>query len=546
MLVMTRGRGTRARWLIRLGLVLVPAILLSGAPPALAAPAAPGRVPPGQTQPGPGSAALTLPPGSASLAVPGTGERRPAFTSLTPIAARALPGSPRGRAATLDPVAAAAAKPRTPGVGAVKIGGAEVAASAASAWYCDEAITKSVAVGEDESGTQTARPNYLAEVGCNFYLAAATGVAGVVDRSDGFDGLLLSVGSPFAFTSFYYGASAGNLVVNGSQYDNARRVEVVFELYLQSPDRIPWGACNPLLGLRYLLCDGIGTDVLHIVVGTGPFDTGLRPAVVQQVSLGDSYASGNSAGNYYGPSGCYRSSYNYAWQINGLKTVSRATIALPNVVACSGARIIDIMHQGVGSPPKTGMPEQISALDPLNTRLVTISVGGNDLRFTKHLSDCYLGDCSGAPLLTTADLQTVQDRLTKLYKDVRARMRPDGVLAVMAYPLIFPAAGDPDVDYTTCPVTLAGLTGAELNRIQEAFTNVRDMLARAVNATGDQRVVLVDTLDALRGHSICSRDPWANGLQVADLDIFGSYHPNQTGHGVEATRIAQMFGLTVT
>ena len=512
-----------------------------------AAPADPTPAQPRQTQPGVGSSGLKAEPGSASLVVPGTGERRAAFTSLNPTGPRALPGSERGRAATLDPAAAAAAKPKSPADGAVKLRGAEIAPSTAQSWYCDEAISPTVRVDDDESGIQTARMDYVAEVGCNVYLAAASGVAGVVDRSTAFDGQLVHVGTPFSFAWDYYGASTGTLVVNGTQYDNARRVEIVFELYLRSPDFVPWGACNPLVNLRYLLCEGLGTDLLHIVVGTGAFDTGLRPPVIEQVALGDSFASGNAADNYYGPSSCFRSTNNYAWQTAGAKTPFDVTVAFPEVAACSGARINDIRNQpGVGLPPKHSTPAQITALEPFATRLVTISVGGNDLNFSDKLRMCLTSDCSGAPLFSASDLQTVQGRLTALYTEIRTKMRSDGVLAVMTYPNIYPAIGDTRVDPTRCLIYSNLITAAEQAQIDQATTDVRDMLARAVAATGmGSGVVLVDTVDALRGHSICSPDQqWASGLDLSDLRIFESHHPNKLGHGAEALRIKRAFGLS--
>jgi hypothetical protein len=514
---------------------------------AAAAPAEPTPAQPGPSQPGRGHGGSKPTPGPASLVVPGTGERRAAFTTLTPTGPRALPGSEQGRAATLDPATAAVTKPGRPADGAVKLRDAVVPVSSAQSWYCDEAIGRSAQVGEDpESGRQSLRLDYLAEVGCNVYLAGASGVAGVIDRSDGgFDGQLLHVGTPFSFAWYYYGASAGALEVDGSQYDGARRVEIVFELYLRSPEGIPWGACNPLVGLRYLLCEGLGSDLLHIVVGTGAFNTGLRPPVIEQVALGDSYASGNAADAYYGPSGCFRSMNNYAWQISGSKSPNRVTVDTPLVAACSGARINDI-ERGAGLPPKHATPPQINFLDRTTTRLVTITVGGNDLRFSDRLKDCILRNCSGAPLFNPSDLQTVQTRLADLYRSIRDKMRPEGVLAVMTYPNIFPAIGDTNVDFAVCPFYVSTITAEEQARIDQATTDVRNMLAGAVAATGDPRVVLVDTVDALRGHSICSRSPWASGFDLSDLDIFESFHPNNAGHGAEAQRIRDRLALSLT
>jgi hypothetical protein len=191
---------------------------------------------------------------------------------------------------------------------------------------------------------------------------------------DGYDGTLLYVGTPFSFSGYYYGASAGALRIPGDSYDGGRQVEIIFELYLLAPSGLIWGACGPLPGLRYLACDGLGTDLLHIVVGTGVLGTGLAAPVIRYVALGDSYSSGTGTGSYYGDgTSCRRSPLTYSNLIAG-KILGGLPIDVPTIKACHGARISDLYVTQVGW------------LNSNRTRLVTVSIGGNDLGFATTLN----------------------------------------------------------------------------------------------------------------------------------------------------------------
>jgi hypothetical protein len=200
------------------------------------------------------------------VTVPGTGKKVPAFQSLKPISPHTTAGA-RGNA--LDPKATP--KP-APGRGTNSFG--------PQSFYCDEVIDKNVSVY-----LQVLHVDYAADVYCNYYLYQADGVAGVIDRTPGYDGTILSVGSQFYFADDYYGYSSGGFELSGNEYAGARSIEVIEELYLDS--YYPWDSCNPLPGLRYLACDGLGTYLLHVVIGTGPFSTGLLDPLYMGAGQGD-------------------------------------------------------------------------------------------------------------------------------------------------------------------------------------------------------------------------------------------------------------------
>ncbi|MEU8612289.1 SGNH/GDSL hydrolase family protein [Actinoplanes sp. NPDC048791] len=500
--------------------------VLAGSTPALAAPAEPRDTRTRQEAFDPHPA---LP---GPVKIPGKGVRPAPFTTpLKPTRATALPGSEKTRANALAPDRAAAAGPSLR-----RVAGADEP----SQLYCEEQISQSTSVNAD-ADNYSATTQYLGRLGCNFYLDYAYGVAGIVDRSPSWDGDLLHVGTPFEFYRSYAGASAGGLRIPGDYYDGGRQIEVVFEVYLLAPYGVSWGACNPLPGLRYLLCDGLGTDLLHVVVGTGSFNTGLNPPVHRYTALGDSYSSGTGAFPYLGgadPASCRRSNATYGFDIAG-DGFQGLPIDRPNLKACHAARINDI-YQAQNPVSESAQLEYVKPY----TRFATVTIGGNDLGFGPKLRNCVVSDCSGAPLVTSAELSATQSRLTGVYRDIRSRMRADGYLVVLSYPAFLPNPddpADPQPSVSRCPATNSQITSAELRLIHQGTAQARDMIANAVAATGDPRVLFVDVFDAFRAHRVCSGDPWSNGVEA--LDPEDSFHPNARGYQAVGDRLRSALGL---
>ncbi|WP_175543781.1 SGNH/GDSL hydrolase family protein [Micromonospora pattaloongensis] len=507
--------------------ILIAVGVLAAAPPAVAAPSAP-----------PGTAAAPAagshkpwnpePELPGPVAVPRKGTKPAPFTTKTkPISPKALRGSEKATGNGLRAGTGAAVRGRS------------AAAEPGEPWYCTEYVTPRTSLNAD-SDNYSATVQYVAELGCNFYLDYAYGVAGIVDRSAGYDGTLLYVGSPFSFSQYYYGATYGGIQIPGDFYDGGRQVEVIFELYLLAPIGTAWGACGPLPGLRYLLCDGLGTDLLHIVLGTGAFTSGLSEPVIRYTALGDSYSSGTGAPPYLGspnPANCRRGNGTYSVQIQGDR-FRGLSIDRTNLKACHGARINELTApQSLEEFPQVEYVKQY-------TRLVTLTIGGNDLGFASKLRQCALSDCGGAPLVTPTELQTTQARLVSLYQNITSRMRSDAVLVVLSYPAFLPIPGvDPLPTSGSCFGTNATLDTAELTRIAEGTAQARDMIAAAVRATGDARVVFVDAFDAFQGHRVCSGDPWSNGFVLSDPEE--SFHPNARGYRAIADRLRQALGITL-
>ncbi|MDF3290161.1 SGNH/GDSL hydrolase family protein [Streptomyces silvisoli] len=137
------------------------------------------------------------------------------------------------------------------------------------------------------------------------------------------------------------------------------------------------------------------------------------------VAMGDSYSSGEGVSegdrDYY-PETNYRDKNNekerdachrsrYAWTRQATLPGASKSIGDmddawdPNMdyhlIACSGARTYNIMHNGVIQDNGGEVPQLDQGYLDDNTTLVTISVGGNDARFSDIVQKCLLSAGSG-------------------------------------------------------------------------------------------------------------------------------------------------------
>src|SRR5262249_963826 len=141
--------------------------------------------------------------------------------------------------------------------------------------FCTATVDYQVSdVVQDDFLEETGHVDYQAQVDCNFVLDGFDVVAGVFDRSPAFngetvDGDILSVGDEDKRSEDSGAASSGSLFVAAHYFDGGRMIEPAFEMFLLAPVGVTWGDCQPLPGLRYLACDGVGGAELHAIVGTG-------------------------------------------------------------------------------------------------------------------------------------------------------------------------------------------------------------------------------------------------------------------------------------
>jgi lysophospholipase L1-like esterase len=220
------------------------------------------------------------------------------------------------------------------------------------------------------------------------------------------------------------------------------------------------------------------------------------------VALGDSYSSGTGTRDYRLDPGCERGRNAYptlvAARHPGLDLV---------FVACGGAKTGDVLAR------------QVASAD--GARWVTITIGGNDLNFSGVLTTCAAPRSDGACNRKIERAQRlIRDELPAKLDDVYRAIRihaPAATVIVLGYPRLFTRQ---DCNAGTF------FSRGELDRLNQTADQLRDKTRERVLVAGPG-FVFMDAIPAFRGHEVCSRSEWLNGLSNPKTD---SYHPNRDGH----------------
>ncbi|MDQ6949268.1 MAG: SGNH/GDSL hydrolase family protein [Actinomycetota bacterium] len=316
------------------------------------------------------------------------------------------------------------------------------------------------------------------------------------------------------------------------------------------------------------------------------------------VALGDSYASGEGASsfdfstNIPGVNMCHRATNGWVQ-----KVAKAANLGAPDFAACSGALIDDLYAPSLingNDAPVAGNVREKAQLDHLNTvgpgastppKLVTLSLGGNNIGFPDVLADCIVGppgtpgkpDCAGRDARRKGHGTTVQDAigwltgtgrpagchdlpgiaqltgrpeqicgsappLHQVYEDILSRMAPGGKLLVLGYPQLFTQTphsqlfGGPSVACRVATVNLPGTlhldvssgdvvwlnrNALKLDSTINSEVNLASYWATTKKISATVQYVSVDS--SFKDHRLCDQAPWINPLilHFPDPTIFG-------------------------
>ncbi|MBZ4324009.1 SGNH/GDSL hydrolase family protein [Streptomyces huiliensis] len=213
--------------------------------------------------------------------------------------------------------------------------------------------------------------------------------------------------------------------------------------------------------------------------------------------LGDSYSSGVGAGPYDPLSGlCLRSP-----RAHGPLWAAAHGVRDFRFPACAGATSEDVLRKQVG------------VLDP-GTRLVTLTLGGNDVGYSGVMLACTVGlpgTCDAATDRAEAEMdRSLPRRLDAAYHAI-AQRAPRARVVVLGYPYLF---GGPSCLVPSPP---------NARRMDRALDHLDAVIADRARAA---RFTYLDARRAFAGHGACTGAPWIHPAQPAFWEAF---HPNAAG-----------------
>jgi lysophospholipase L1-like esterase len=247
---------------------------------------------------------------------------------------------------------------------------------------------------------------------------------------------------------------------------------------------------------------------------TAPPDPAALPVGARYVAIGSSFASGPGLAPMSDPA-CGRAQAGYPALV-----AVELDLALENV-SCAATTTDNVLTKPHDTGTDTRAPQ--GAAVTVGTRLVTMTIGGNDVGYATLLDDLACvdnGTCPGARpdrAGVESALDTVVDRLVATVDTVRERA-PRARVLLVTYPRIVPPSGTcPEIVLTEQSAEFAGDVG---RRLDEAFT----VAARRSGA------VLVDVYAASAGHDACAADPWVGGwLPYDNPGGVRAFHPTEAG-----------------
>ena len=244
------------------------------------------------------------------------------------------------------------------------------------------------------------------------------------------------------------------------------------------------------------------------------------------VALGDSYAAGPFIPNPLLPLGCLKSSNNYAH-------LAAPGIGLPlRDATCSGAKTTH-MTQPQNVDPDGPNPPQFNSL-AADTRVVSISIGGNDIGFSSIIENCAAWHPFGSPcrdrhVVNGNDeisnrINATAPLVDAVLDGIRARA-PAARVFVLNYPSIFPPTG------SGCWPSLP-IAWNDVSYLRSKHLQLNQMLANQAAANGATLVNWYSASigrDACKGSSVRWVEPIVPGNPAAPV------HPNQRGMQGAAT-----------
>lgn len=316
------------------------------------------------------------------------------------------------------------------------------------------------------------------------------------------------------------------------------------------------------------LIGGIAAAALLVLAPLAPAsaETEARAPSLNVTLLGDSYSAGNGAGSYEPgtESTSYRSTINWARNYVGWLNGQGVNTTFTNL-AHSGHVTADLLAPG-------GQIDQM----PTNTDLVMLTIGGNDIRFSTIVTQCFAAgardarSCRESVESATAGLDGVKAETTKIFERLAARLQPGAQVVLVGYPLLSTTRSYELADcyarnwYGACTDHESYAAGTGVRELGTRAAQEQQALVAAWNNSNTLPVTFVNSVaEAFAGHepdpSALSRNDyrWVNefieteGRLQSDgttagrvsTDTNNWYHPNVIGHEKIAGEVRSRLGV---
>lgn len=247
------------------------------------------------------------------------------------------------------------------------------------------------------------------------------------------------------------------------------------------------------------------------------------PSGSHYVALGSSFAAGPRIPPAL-PTPCLRSGANYPHLLAAAMKLELTD------VSCAGATILSL-----SKPSPGGIPAQTAAVTP-STRLVTVTVGGNDLSYAQDLTRCtaaaavHRSCLHGGRLPSEGSQRLVAARtaLTSLFAELH-RLGPRARIVLVGYLAVLPADARP------CPPSVP-LEARDAKALGQLGNQLNLVMRQAAAAA---QVAFLDVYTSSRDRSACAlpAQRWVEGNQPASSAF--RYHPNARGMAAVATLLGQ-------
>lgn len=232
-------------------------------------------------------------------------------------------------------------------------------------------------------------------------------------------------------------------------------------------------------------------------------------AADKYVALGDSYSAGNGANSKNLNSSCNRNTYAYPYLVSQQRPNTALTF-----VACAGATTSNILNDQVNSVTS-------------DTKIVTMTIGGNDIGFTSLIIACTTLGCQSQINSSNSQITNqLPAKLDSTYASIRSHA-PTAQVVILGY-------GRPFA-HRTC-LSATGVSLSEEDQLNALTDNLNNVIRARAQAAG---FTYADPNPAWTGHDVCASNPFTNGLTL--LHSADSYHPTRNGYASGYTPLVRSY-----